>query len=259
MDQIVVIKCGGSTVDALPSAFFESIAAMKECGKHPVVVHGGGPAINDMLKQLDIESEFVNGLRKTTDEVLEAAEMVLSGKVNKNLVAAFQKAGTQAVGMSGVDGELLKASPVDLETLGLVGKVEEVNETIIEFFIKNDVIPVIAPIASAGDGEKLNVNADEAAAAVARALEAEELVFVTDVDGVLINGKITEKLDVDEIDTLIKNKTIYGGMIPKVKAAAASLTGNIEKVTIANGNGKNTYANGSLKGTAIMKQKETIT
>ncbi|WP_240374834.1 acetylglutamate kinase [Bacillus piscicola] len=258
MENIVVIKCGGSTVDALPSAFFESIRAMKDNGKHPVIVHGGGPAINKMLKQLKIKTEFVNGLRKTTSDVLEAAEMVLSGKVNKDLVSAFQQAGAAAVGMSGVDGQLLKASPVDLETLGLVGKIDDVNEEIITFFLENGYIPVIAPIASANAGEKLNVNADDAAAAVAQALHAEELVFVTDVDGVIINGKLREKLDMTDIDSLIENNTIYGGMIPKVKAAAASLTGKIEKVTIANGNGENTYEDGTLKGTAIMKQTETI-
>lgn len=254
MEGIVVMKCGGSTVDELSPEFFHSIAAMKQMGKKPIIVHGGGPAINDMLVQRQIKPEFVDGLRKTTAEVLETAEMILSGKVNKHIVSSFQQTNATAFGLSGVDGGLIKASPINLDTLGYVGKVEEINAALLEQIIQNDFIPVIAPIAADIHGGKLNINADVAAAAVAQAMQAEELIFVTDVDGVLIEGRLAETLAVPEIDRLVQNGTIYGGMIPKVKAAADSLTGKLEKVTIANGSGKNKHKDGTLKGTTIMKQ-----
>ncbi|WP_158736099.1 acetylglutamate kinase [Alteribacillus sp. YIM 98480] len=255
MEGIVVIKCGGSTVDELSPDFFHSIAAMKKKGKHPIIVHGGGPAINNMLVQMQIKPEFVDGLRKTTGDVLEAAELVLSGKVNKKIVAAFQPTQATAIGISGIDGDLIKASPINLETLGYVGKVEEINVRFLQQLIQNDFIPVIAPIAADTNEGKLNINADVAAAAVARAMHAEELIFVTDVDGVLVKGQLAETLAVTEVNALVENGTIYGGMIPKVRAAADSLTGKLEKVTIANGNGKNTHEDGTLKGTTIIKKK----
>ncbi|MFB4162776.1 acetylglutamate kinase [Alteribacillus sp. JSM 102045] len=258
MEDLVVIKCGGSTVDELSLDFYHSIAAMKKMGKHPIVVHGGGPAINNMLIQMQIKPEFVDGLRKTTSEVLEAAELVLSGKVNKNIVSAFQQTDATAVGLSGIDGDLIQAAPINLETLGYVGKVEEVNHVFLQQLIQTGYIPVIAPIAVNKNGGKLNVNADVAAAAVARAVNAEELIFVTDVDGVLVDGKLVETLSVAEMNQLVEEGTIYGGMIPKVRAAADSLAGTLEKVTIANGNGKNKHEDGTLKGTAIIK-KNAIT
>ncbi|SDI01013.1 N-acetylglutamate kinase [Alteribacillus persepolensis] len=258
MDGIVVIKCGGSTVEELSADFFQSIAAMKDMGKHPIIVHGGGPAINDMLVTMQIKPEFVDGLRKTTAEVLETAELVLSGKVNKKIVTAFQDTSKTAIGLSGVDGDLIKASPLNLDTLGYVGNVEDVNQTLLLHIVKTGSIPVIAPIASDINGGKLNVNADVAAAAVAQAMQAEELMFVTDVDGVMIDGNMQETLTVSDIDKLVNDGTIYGGMIPKVRAAADSLTDKLEKVTIANGNGKNRHENGTLKGTTIIKEKRAV-
>lgn len=255
MEHIVVVKCGGSTVDELSPSFFESICKMKENGKHPVIVHGGGPAINGMLQALQIETEFVDGRRKTTPKVLETVEMVLSGKVNKQIVAQIQSVNEKAIGLSGVDAKLLTATAIERETLGLVGKIKAVNVSFLRELLEMGYIPVIAPIALDERGEKLNINADEAAGAIASALQAEELVFVTDVDGVLVDGQLQETLSVSEIDTYIEDGTIYGGMIPKVNAARESLTGDIKKVTIANGNGKNTDENGALIGTTIMKEE----
>ncbi|RSL31016.1 acetylglutamate kinase [Salibacterium salarium] len=253
MENVVVIKCGGSTLASLSSDFFEGIAAMKQKGKHPIIVHGGGPAINQMLDEEKVETEFVDGLRKTTPEVLKAAEKVLTGHVSDGLVSCLQQAGVKAIGLSGVDEHLLEAVSVDIEKLGLVGDIEQVNTKILKRYIEADFIPVIAPIAVNQTYGKLNVNADSAASAVAKAMKAAELMFVTDVDGILCEGQLEENITVTTIESFIENGVIYGGMIPKVNAAKNSLTGQIEKVTIANGNGKNKNKDGTLKGTSIVK------
>ncbi|WP_026699936.1 acetylglutamate kinase [Salibacterium aidingense] len=255
MEHVVVIKCGGSTLTKLTSEFFEGIAAMKKKGRHPIIVHGGGPAINRALEEGEVETEFVDGLRKTTAEVLHAVETVLTGEVNSTLVTSLNKVGAPASGFSGAKHHLLKASPIDIEKLGLVGEVDKVNTEFLEEQLQQGIIPVIAPIAENDEHGRLNVNADTAASAVAQAAEAEELVFVTDVDGILKDGRLEEKLTSSVINQYMGSGVIYGGMIPKVKAALNSLTGNIQKVTIANGNGKNKKTDGTLKGTSIIKEK----
>ncbi|MFB5661376.1 acetylglutamate kinase [Alteribacillus sp. HJP-4] len=255
MKDIVVIKCGGSTVNALTEAFFDSIAAMKATGKHPIIVHGGGPAINEMLEAQNIKCEFVDGLRKTTAEVLNTAEMVLAGKVNKQIVSSLEASGGAAIGLSGVDAGIIQAEAIDFEKLGFVGAVDSVNEAFLESLLLGGFIPVIAPIATDGRGGRLNINADTAASAIARALHADELLFVTDVEGVLIGGSLQEQVFVSDIDSWISEGSIYGGMIPKVKAAAECLDGNIEKITIASGYATLRHKDGTLKGTTITKEK----
>lgn len=260
MSEIVVVKCGGSTIAELSDEFFLSIKALKEAGKLPVIVHGGGPEINKMLTILKIESVFINGLRKTTKEVLETVEMVLCGKVNKRLVNSLHKAGLNCIGLSGCDGKLIKAKAIDKKTLGYVGEPVSVNGDLLKMLMDNDLVPIIAPIGISDDGERFNINADTAAAAVAEALQATQLLFVTDVPGILQNGHLIEQITIEEVEQLIADGTIYGGMIPKVKAAIKSLQGQIESVMIINGKGTTLTKNGSIVGTKIMKEasKQTI-
>lgn len=238
MKNIAVIKCGGSTLEQLSDDFFAGVAQLKAHGLHPVIVHGGGPAIKQMLDKLEVTTEFVNGLRKTSKEAMDVVEMVLAGKVNKTLVQNLQNHGLEAVGVSGVDHHLLIAKAKDEEALGYVGDVTEVKTDFITALINLDVVPVIAPVAVNENGDHLNVNADTAAGAVARALEAEKLIFVTDVPGILKDGERLEEVTDQDVRLFIENGTIYGGMIPKVEAALASLKGQLKQVMIVDGTSK---------------------
>jgi acetylglutamate kinase len=255
LKDIVVIKCGGSTIAELSTEFFKSVVNMQQSGKHPVIVHGGGPAINQLLQKLDIKSEFVDGLRKTTEDVLDTAEMVLCGKVNKQVVTSLHQAGGQAVGLSGCDGKLLEVKPINEGMLGYVGEPTSVNTSLLTSLMKLQMIPVIAPIGMNNEGVHYNVNADSAAAAIAKELEAEQLVFVTDVDGILKDGKCLEKVTADEIEEYIADGTIYGGMLPKVKAALSTLTDSLQSVVIMNGKSTTVSKDGSVQGTTILKTK----
>jgi len=254
MGDIVVIKCGGSVLDELSESFFDSLQELKNKGKSIVIVHGGGPEIGKLLKQLNVPSEFVHGLRKTTKEVLEVAEMILAGKVNKQLVSLLQKNGLKAIGLSGIDAGLLEAKPVNVNQLGYVGEVVDVNVSFLEQLLASDYIPVIAPIGFDKHGQKYNINADTAAGAVAQALEAKHLLFVTDVPGILQNGKVVERTTVTSILEMINDGTIYGGMIPKVKAAIESIAGPLQEVIIVSGKTSFYSASGEISGTKIMKE-----
>jgi acetylglutamate kinase len=251
--DIVVIKCGGSTISELSDEFFQSVVKMQESGKNPVIVHGGGPAINELLQKLDIKSEFVDGLRKTTAEVLETAEMVLCGKVNKQVVTSIQQAGGLAVGLSGCDGKLIQVKPVNEGMLGYVGEPTTTNTRLLRSLLEQKMIPVIAPIGISPAGIHYNVNADSAAAAIAKELEAEQLVFVTDVDGILKDGECLDRVTAEEIEAYIADGTIYGGMLPKVRAALSTLTDTLQSVMIMNGKSTTVGKNGSVQGTTIMK------
>nr|WP_100374670.1 acetylglutamate kinase [Bacillus sp. FJAT-45037] len=249
---MIVIKCGGSTLNELSPAFYEAMVELWKLGKYVVLVHGGGPHINQVLHQLKVESTFINGLRKTTKEVLETVEMVLCGKVNKQLVTSIQLAGAKAIGLSGCDGNLLMAKPIDLSKLGFVGEPVKVNDHLLHTLLQAGYMPIIASIATSVEGQHYNVNADHAAAAVANSLGASQLVFVTDVDGILKDGEPVKVISKEQIDTWLVDGTIHGGMIPKVTAALKSLTGQMETVVIMNGKSNMLFANGEMLGTKIV-------
>ncbi|WP_176585119.1 acetylglutamate kinase [Priestia megaterium] len=250
-EKIVVVKCGGSIVNQLTSAFFESIQQLKANGYQIIVVHGGGPDIQDTLTKLHIETEFVDGLRKTSKEALEVVTMVLAGKVNKQLVKDLQKSNLKALGLSGIDGLLLKAEAIDVERLGYVGEVKGVNDTLLKQLTDSKYIPVVSSIGADEEGNSYNINADVAAGAVAQAVNAEKLMFVTDVKGVLKDGALLPELTKSEIDTLIEEKVIYGGMIPKVTSAVNALSPLLEEVHIISGTDGFLDKEGKLIGTAI--------
>jgi len=235
-----VIKCGGSTLAALPNAFFAELAQFQQQGMQPVIVHGGGPAISQALNRLGIHTEFVNGLRKTTEEVLDVVEMVLAGKMNKEIVRRLLLNGAKAVGLSGTDGRLLSAEPVaNADKLGYVGDVTEVNKEPLEALLAAGYIPVVAPIGLGADSQRYNINADTAAGAVASSLGAGPFIVVTDVNGIAgtVDGKkqLLPKVTPKQINAMIESGEIYGGMIPKVKAALKCLGGGVNEVVIVNG------------------------
>ncbi|UUZ91202.1 acetylglutamate kinase [Paenibacillus sp. P25] len=213
-----------STLAALPDAFFEDLKKLQAEGIIPVIVHGGGPAISDTLGKLGIETEFVNGLRKTNEAVLDVVEMVLAGQINKEIVRKIQLSGARALGLSGVDGHLIQAVPVaNAHEVGLVGDVTQVNAELIQGIVAMGYMPVIAPVGIGADGgQRYNINADTAAGAVASHLGVERMIVVTDVPGILktVNGEkqVLPSVTVQEIDEMIASGEIYGGMIPKVKA-----------------------------------------
>ncbi|MFT8871800.1 MAG: acetylglutamate kinase [Sporolactobacillus sp.] len=264
MTGYLVIKCGGSVIEQLSASFFENIRRIQNEGRYfPVIVHGGGPAISDLLKKLDIENVFHDGLRVTTAEVLDVAEMQLSGTVNKKLVSSLQVSGAKAVGISGIDGGLFTAEAIDLSTLGYVGTIAAVNPAVIELFCHAGYIPVVSPISADADGNHLNINADQAAAGLAAALHA-KLCFISDVPGVLVDQsgqmKCFEKLSSLEIKQLIAARKIHGGMIPKVTAAVECLKQHVSEVVILSGttpDGLLHYAEGRSVGTKIFIEEET--
>ncbi|MED4852336.1 acetylglutamate kinase [Caldifermentibacillus hisashii] len=236
----VVIKYGGSIMDGLHPSFYENIVMMMEENHvKPVIVHGGGPEISKMLDQLKIETRFIEGMRVTTNEVLDVVEMVLSGTMNKTIVRNLMTCGGHSIGLSGVDGMLLEAGPIHQENqLGFVGKVHSVNTKIIERLLDEKLIPVISPVATDKHGGRWNVNADLAAAAIAKALQA-PLCLVTNVPGILKNGKVLSNLSHLEVQQLLDDGTITGGMIPKVKAALDCLHEGIREVVILDGTEEN--------------------
>lgn len=235
-----VMKCGGSTLAALPNRFFEELRDLQQSGVAPVIVHGGGPAISETLEKLQIETEFVQGLRKTNDEVLDVVEMVLAGRINKEIVRKMGISGAKALGLSGVDSMLLQAKPVENSAeVGFVGDIKHVNAAVIEGIMAMGCIPVIAPIGIDESGQRYNVNADTAAGAVASFLGVERMIVVTDVPGIMkkVNGEMVTLpiVTVAEIEDMIASGEIYGGMIPKVRAAIQCIQGKVKEVVIVSG------------------------
>lgn len=235
----LVIKCGGSTLAQLPDAFFADMIKLAAGGTVPVIVHGGGPAINGMLEKLGIESRFVDGLRVTTPDVLNVVEMVLGGSINKEIVRRIGQSGGKAAGFSGVDGGTIRVRQAEGGKLGFVGEITEVDTGLIRAVAAAGYIPVVAPLGLGPDGGTYNVNADTAAGAVAAALGAGRLVVVTDVPGILrtVDGekRLLPVAAVADIEAMIESGDIYGGMIPKVRAAASCLAGGVQEVVIADG------------------------
>ncbi|WP_338472146.1 acetylglutamate kinase [Niallia sp. XMNu-256] len=247
----IVIKCGGSILDELTSEFFTGLKLLQEQGNQIIFVHGGGPDINQMLTMYEVEPEFYNGLRKTTEQTLEIAELVLSGRTNRKLVQKLTMHGFQAFGINGSDVGLLQAEYIDQDSLGFVGEIVSVNNKMITNFIQDGIVPVITPIAIHRSGQKLNVNADYAAAAVAQSIKADQCIFVTDVAGIMVNQQVVDSLEKTQVERLIEDGTIYGGMIPKVTSAMSALEKGLSSVMIVSG--KATFFDGNgWKGTKII-------
>jgi acetylglutamate kinase len=228
---------GGDEAEAL-AAFAEDIVLLQAVGIHPVVIHGGGPQIAELLRQIGKETEFVGGHRVTDAETLDVARMVLIGKVNSDIVAAFNVHGPLAVGLSGVDANLIQADLRDAE-LGFVGDVIKVNPSIIERLVAEDLIPVIATIGSDTAGQSYNINADAVAGAIAAALGAEKLIFLTDVPGLRSDpddpSSSLAQVTVAQLDEMVSSGAANGGMIPKVEACAAAVRGGVSRAHILDG------------------------
>jgi acetylglutamate kinase len=236
VDQIFVIKYGGAAMTdlALRKSFARDVVLLKYIGLKPVIVHGGGPQIGRMLERLGVQSSFVDGRRVTDDATMEVVEMVLGGSVNREIVALVQEAGGRAIGLTGNDGGLLRVER--RHSLGRVGKVTAVDPAPIHAVLGAGFVPVIAPIGVDGEGTTYNVNADEAAGAIAQALLAEKLMLLTDVAGVLdASGQRIPELRIAEVQKLIAEGTIRGGMIPKVECCTTALAGGVKRTHIVDG------------------------
>jgi acetylglutamate kinase len=248
--KTVVVKYGGHAMgDAkLGSAFARDIALLKQSKVNPIVVHGGGPQIASMLKNLGIESKFEGGLRVTDERTMQVVEMVLAGSINKEIVALINAEGEWAIGLCGKDGNMVFAKKAvktvkdplsNIETvldLGFVGEPVEVDRTLLDLLARSEMIPVIAPVAPGRDGNTYNINADTFAGAIAGSLGAKRLLFLTDVPGVLDkSGALIPELSVREAKELIADGTISGGMIPKVETCLEALENGVEGVVILNG------------------------
>ena len=253
--KTIVIKYGGHAMvdDELKDNFARDVVMMKYIGIHPVVVHGGGPQIGAYLEKLGKVSQFVQGMRVTDEETMDIVEMVLAGKVNKEIVGLINRNGGRAVGLSGKDGDLIQAdkyflstekvkdTPPEIIDIGLVGRVREINASLITSLTRDGVIPVIAPTGVGERGETYNINADLVAGAVATALEAEKLVLLTDVPGVLGRDQtLIRSMDEAVARGLIEDGTIQGGMFPKVKCCLKALKGGVKKAHIVDGRLKHT-------------------
>ena len=240
--KIIVVKYGGSAMldESLMNHVIEDVVLLKLCGFKPVIVHGGGKEISRWMKKAGVEPQFYNGLRITDADTLEIAEMVL-GKVNSDLVTLAQKLGVRAVGISGKDGYLMRADKTmpDGKDIGYVGTVREVDAKVIFDLLDNDFLPIIYPIGMGDDGQSYNINGDYAAEAVAEALQADKLAFLTDTSGVYedINNKesFISELYPDEAQSLINRGIITGGMIPKVQNCLKAIAGGVNRVHILDG------------------------
>jgi acetylglutamate kinase len=240
-DATVVIKLGGHAMgsDEAMLEFARDVVLMRQVGVNPVIVHGGGPMINDMLKRLDIKSEFVNGKRVTDAATMEVVEMVLSGLVNAKIVQAISAQGGRAVGVSGKDSGLIICEPED-PALGLVGTPTQVNPRLLWDMAEKELIPVIAPLGMGMNGETFNINGDTAAGAIAAALRADRLLLLTDVSGVKnAAGEVLTELTASQIEQMTADGTIAGGMIPKTQTALHALNAGVRAAVILDGRAPN--------------------
>lgn len=248
--KTVVVKYGGHAMVAeeLKRDFANDITLLKYIGINPVVVHGGGPQINEVLKSMGITSKFIRGMRYTDDETMDVVEMVLGGKVNKDIVSRINRQGGKAVGLTGKDGMLITAEkmtiyhqedeskPPEIIDPGMVGNVSRINPEIIHTLTAQGFIPIIAPVGVGEDGETYNINADVVASKIASALQAERLMLVTDVDGVQdMDQKLVSSADAVTFREMIASKEVTGGMIPKVECAIEALENGVKKSHIING------------------------
>ena len=243
-NKTIVIKYGGSALinPEIKETIIKDIVLMKLVGMHPVIVHGGGPDISSFLKRLEIESKFVDGLRVTSQETMEVAEMVLSGKLNKQIVTDIELHGVKAVGISGKDGNTVRAKKMVKENgvdYGCVGEIESGDPSLIQSLIDTGFIPVIAPIGKDDQGQSYNINADYMAVAIAGSLKAEKLAFLTDVEGVMkdVNdpNSLISFLKAGDVEGYIADGTISGGMIPKVQCCMEAVKAGVNNVHILDG------------------------
>ena len=241
--QTVVIKYGGNamTDETLKRSFAQNVVMMKQVGINPVVVHGGGPQIGEMLSRLAIESQFIDGMRVTDAATMEVVEMVLGGLVNKSIVSLLNQVGGRAIGLTGKDAGLIEATPMRLPgkpdvSLGFVGEVKNIRTGVLNRLMDNDIIPVIAPIGTDANGASYNINADLVASSIAIALNASRLLLLTNTPGILDqSGELLTGLTPKDIAALIEEGTLYGGMLPKVQCSLDAVAAGVRSVVIIDG------------------------
>lgn len=240
-NRTIVIKYGGAAMKDgnLKAKVINDVVFLSCVGVRPVVVHGGGPEINSWLQKLNIEPVFKDGLRVTDKDTMDVVEMVLAGRVNKDLVSLISNAGASAVGLCGKDGNLIKARPVDSEGVGYVGEVTSVDTGLIETLVNAGYVPVISSVAADDNGQAYNINADTAAGEIAAALQAEKLILLTDTPGILYDfhdaSSLINKLDIQKARNLIEQGVVSGGMIPKVNCCVRSLAQGVRAAHILDG------------------------
>lgn len=250
VDKTVVIKFGGHAMvdEALQDAFARNIVLLKQVGVNPVIVHGGGPQINRLLEKMGKQGEFVDGMRVTDHETMDVVQMVLGGLVNKDIVALINRHGGRALGLTGRDAGLVRARKLkvtrqrpefdtpEIIDLGHVGEVASIDPSILQTLDASDIIPVIAPIGVGEDGEAYNINADVVASKIAQVLGAEKLLLLTNTAGVLDrHGKLLTGLTAADVESLIEDGTIYGGMLPKINFALDAVRGGVKTVQVIDG------------------------
>ncbi|MEL7400483.1 MAG: acetylglutamate kinase [Pseudomonadota bacterium] len=248
--KTIVVKYGGNAMidDDLKNSFARDMVMLKLIGINPIVVHGGGPQIGELLGKLNIESRFVNGMRVTTSETMDVVEMVLGGLVNKDIVNLINQNGGKALGLTGKDGQLLHARKLkvsqntpdmqqpEIIDIGHVGEVAHINTQVLDMLTQSDFIPVIAPIGVGDDGASYNINADLVAGKVAEVLQAEKLILLTNIEGLMDKeGKILTGLTTEQVDDLIADGTIYGGMLPKIQCALDAVHAGVTSAHIIDG------------------------
>lgn len=259
--EYMVIKCGGSVIEEIPESFYKDLCEIQSAGNYrAIIVHGGGKLITSMLDKLDIPSMFMDGLRVTTDEMLDVIEMALSGNINKKMTRSIIINGGKALGVSGIDGLLLEAEMID-HALGYTGNVIAVNETWLKSLCEMGYIPVVSPVGMDQKGQRYNINADAAAAAIAGALCC-PLLLISDIPGIYadVEGEkqTLSSLSTDQLDALIEGGTITGGMIPKVNAAKEAIFNGVKEVVIMDGQQENVlkrYCNQEHIGTKLYKKE----
>ena len=248
--RTLVIKFGGNAMidEQLKQSFARDIVLMKLVGINPVIVHGGGPQIGDLLEKLNIDSHFVDGMRVTDSKTMDVVEMVLGGAVNKEIVSLINHAGGKAIGITGKDGQLITARKMlvtrdnpemaapEIIDIGHVGEVEHINTSVIDMLTSSDFIPVIAPIGVDNDGNSYNINADLVAGKIAEVLEAEKLLLLTNITGLQDReGTVLTGLTTEQVDELIADGTITGGMLPKIRCALDAVKANVRSAHIIDG------------------------
>ncbi|MEM8496903.1 MAG: acetylglutamate kinase [Pseudomonadota bacterium] len=248
--KTLVVKYGGNAMvdEQLQASFARDVVLMKLVGMNPIIVHGGGPQIGDLLERLNIESNFVDGMRVTNSETMDVVEMVLGAAINKNIVSLIQQHGGKAIGLTGKDGNLIRAEKLNVTResasmqapeiidIGHVGSVAEVNTEVLDVMLESDFIPVIAPIGVGSDGQSYNINADLVAGKIAEVLQAEKLILLSNVPGLQDKqGKTLTGLNAECVESLIKDGTVHGGMLPKIDCALQAIQAGVRAAHIIDG------------------------